>query len=127
MGVVHHAVYLVWFEAARTRLCEEAGYSYDRIESDGYFLVVSGADLRYREGARYGETVRITARLEWVASRALEFAYEVRVDDRRLAQGHTQHVWVDRATGRHCTLPDHLRQMFLGLAGQERLGRPRRD
>ncbi|MEE2776828.1 MAG: thioesterase family protein [Acidobacteriota bacterium] len=123
MGVVHHSAYLVWFELARTRLCRDAGYSYARIEQDGYFLVVSGADLKYREGARYGETLQVTARTDWVASRALQFGYEVRQGARLLAEGHTRHAWVDRATGRNCRLPAPLEPMFLELAGQDRLGR----
>ncbi len=96
MGVVHHAAYLVWFEVARTRLCAEAGRPYAEIERAGYFLVVSGAAVTYREGARYGDVVRIVSWVDWVASRAMQFGYQVRRGDALLADGHTRHVWVDR-------------------------------
>lgn len=116
MGIVHHAVYLVWFEVARTRLCEEIGHPYPEIEADGYFLVVAGAEVTYREGARYGDRARVTAWVEGVASRALDFGYEVRSDGRLLATGVTRHVWVDRGTGRHCRMPGHLAASFRGVA-----------
>ena len=77
MGVVHHANYLAWFELARTRLCEEAGHHYAAIEELGYWLVVSGATVRYRQGARYGETVTVSCELDWLGTRALEFGYDV--------------------------------------------------
>jgi acyl-CoA thioester hydrolase len=126
MGVVHHAAYLVWFEVARTRLCAASGRPYADIERSGYFLVVSGAALTYRDGARYGDVVRVTAWVDWVASRALQFGYEVRRGEALLADGHTRHVWVDRSTGRHCRMPADLEAPFLELAEQTELTRPER-
>ena len=121
MGIVHHSEYLVWFELARTRLCEESGHSYAGIEESGHWLVVTGAQARYREGARYGQVVTVTASLDWLGTRALRFAYEVLHAGRRLATGSTEHVWVDRTTRRHCRIPEPLREPFLRLADQESL------
>jgi acyl-CoA thioester hydrolase len=127
MGVVHHAAYLVWFEVARTRLCADAGRPYADIERAGYFLVVSGVDLTYREGARYGDLVRVRSWVDWVASRAMQFGYQVRRGDSLLAEGHTRHVWVDRSTGRNCRMPADLVAPFLSLAEQSTLRRPARE
>ena len=66
MGVVHHSRYLVWFELARTQLCREAGHPYDEIEKKGLWLMVSGAHLSYRDGARYGDTVQVGERTLWI-------------------------------------------------------------
>ncbi|HVR29738.1 MAG TPA: thioesterase family protein [Thermoanaerobaculia bacterium] len=123
MGVVHHAAYLVWFEVARTRLCAEAGRPYADIERAGYYLVVSGVDVTYRGGARYGDVVRVTSWVDWVASRALQFGYEVRRGETLLADARTKHVWVDKSTGRHCRMPSELTVPFLALAGQHDLAR----
>ena len=116
MGVVHHSRYLVWFEVARTRLCLATGHHYAGIEKLGYYLVVSGAQLSYRRGARYGETVQVHCRLDRFASRALGFAYEVRRDGELLVTGRTEHVWVEMATGRPCRIPELLREGFERLA-----------
>ena len=44
MGVVHHAVYLVWFEEGRSAYIREHGWSYADIEQSGYFL--AAGDLK---------------------------------------------------------------------------------
>ncbi len=117
MGVVHHANYLVWFELARTALCRESGYPYHEIERMGYMILVTGASLRYRRGARYGDRVTVTCAIERLASRALAFRYAVRRGDELLATGSTEHVWVEVATGRPCRMPEALRTSFQRLAG----------
>lgn len=117
MGVVHHAVYPVWFEVARTRLCLETGYHYARIEELGYYLVVTGTQTRHLRGAEYGDTVTVDCRLRRMGSRGLGFAYQVRRGDELLATGATDHVWVERRSGRPCRVPEILREPFARLLG----------
>ncbi|MGE5234695.1 MAG: acyl-CoA thioesterase [Acidobacteriota bacterium] len=117
MGVVHHANYLVWFELARTRLCRESGFHYADIERLGYLLMVTGAELRYRRGAHYGDTVSVDCWLERMSSRGLRFAYEVWRGDDLLAEGATEHLWVEKASGKPCRTPAALREPFARLAG----------
>jgi acyl-CoA thioester hydrolase len=117
MGVVHHANYVVWFELARTRLCALSGFHYADIERMGFFLMVTGVEIRYRRSARYGDTVRVECWGERMQSRGVRFAYEVRHGDEVLATGATDHIWVERATGRPCRTPDTLRASFRRLAG----------
>ncbi len=120
MGVVHHAVYPVWFEMARTALCLETGYHYAEIERLGYLLMVTGLEVRFGKPARYGDTVGVTCRVERLASRALRFGYEVARDGERLATGATDHLWVARATGRPCRIPEVLRPGFEALSDRGR-------
>ncbi len=124
MGVVHHSVYLVWFELARTRLCLETGYHYAEIEKLGHYLVVTRAEARLLRGATYGDTVSVACWLERLQSRGLRFAYEVEHGSEVLARGATEHVWVERASGKPCRIPDVLQQPFAALLGDEsRTGR----
>jgi acyl-CoA thioester hydrolase len=120
MGVVHHANYVVWFELARTRLCSLSGFHYADIERLGYFLMVTGVEVRYHRPARYGDVVRISCWCERLASRGLRFAYEVRHGETKLVTGATEHVWIERTTGRPCRLPEPLREPFYRLAGRIR-------
>ncbi len=115
MGVVHHANYLVWFELARTTLCQKAGFHYRDIEGMGFQLQVTGAHLEYRKGARYGDVVRVACSLEQLASRGLTFAYRIFRDSTLLARGSTNHVWVDVAKGRACRIPGPLERPFRAL------------
>lgn len=116
MGVVHHSVYIIWFELARTRLCLESGFHYADIESLGFFLVVTGTESRLIQPARYGDTVKVSCRLERFASRFLRFVYQVHRGETLLASGATEHIWVDRATGKPCRTPPPLRPIFEALA-----------
>ena len=122
MGVVHHSVYLVWFEQARTRHCLETGHHYADIEKQGYYLVVTGAEARLLKGATYGETVGVTCWIERLKSRGLRFAYEVDRDGEVLVRGATEHVWVERASGRPCRIPEVLREPFARLARSSESG-----
>lgn len=117
MGVVHHANYLVWFELARTNLCTVSGFHYAGIEELGYHLMVTAAEARYRQGARYGDRLQVVAWVARLASRGLHFSYEVFRGEDLLATGTTEHVWVDAGTGRLCRTPEMLREPFAQLAG----------
>ena len=117
MGVVHHANYVVWFEIARTQLCATSGWHYAEIERLGTLLMVTGVDVSYRLPARYGETVQVSCSLARLGSRGLTFAYRVTRDGDLLARGTTEHVWVDRTSGRPCRMPEVLAEPFRRLAG----------
>ena len=119
MGVVHHSNYLVWFELARTHHCRAAGMAYRNIEDEGYWLMVTGVQLKYRGAARYGDTVRVVCWLERLKSRAMSFGYRTEVAGKVLVEGRTDHVWVDRETGNHCRMPEVVVPVFRSMAGQE--------
>lgn len=121
MGVVHHSVYAVWYEVARTRLCEATGYHYAEIEAMGYNLVVAALETRYLSPARYGDVVTVDCWLERFSSRLLRFGYTVRrgpgatADSLLLATGATQHVWVEAGQERSRRIPESLRPAFESL------------
>ncbi|HJO03373.1 MAG TPA: thioesterase family protein [Acidobacteriota bacterium] len=116
MGIVHHANYLVWLELSRTKLCADAGHHYADIERTGVRLTVTGTSVRYRQPARYGDIVEVSAWIHRLGSRGMQFAYEVHCNAVLLATGRTDHVWID-AESRPCRAPDDLRAMFARVAG----------
>ncbi len=110
MGVVHHAVYPVWFEAARTELSRAVGLPYTEWEAAGALLMVTDLTCRYRKPARYDEVVTVWVRVAEVASRRVVFDYRVEgPDGQLLAEGETRHLLVDRTTGRPLTLTGEMR------------------
>ncbi len=110
MGVVHHAVYPVWFEVARTALSHAVGVPYTAWEKAGILLMLGELACRYRRPARYDDEVTVQIRVGSVASRRVVFEYRVdAADGTLLAEGETRHVVVDRATGRPTVLPEELR------------------
>jgi acyl-CoA thioester hydrolase len=108
MGVVYNAVYLVWFEAARTEWLRARGLPYREVSDRGISLPVTEATLRFRSPARYDELVKVEAHLREFRSREVTFSYAVRLGDRLLAEGTTVHVAVETSTGRSVRLPDWL-------------------
>lgn len=119
MGVVHHAVYPVWFEVARTSLCRASGYHYAEIERLGYMLMVTGLTVDYRKPARYGDALDVSCRLSRLGSRGLTFSYEVQRGDSLLARGTSTHVWLQADSGRICRIPAELEGPFAALADRD--------
>ncbi|WP_409013451.1 acyl-CoA thioesterase [Deinococcus sp.] len=107
MGVVHHAVYPVWFEVGRTDVMLSLGLPYTHIEARGYYLMLSGLNVEYRRAARYGDHVTISTRVAELRSRTITFAYTVRRGEELLANGETRHIATDRAY-RPARLPDDV-------------------
>lgn len=117
MAVVHHSVFVIYFELARTHLCLQSGFHYADIEKLGYFLMVTGVECRYHLAARYGDTLQVACRLTALRSRGPRFSYAVTRAGDTLVTGATEHLWVDRATGRPCRTPPPLAEPFRRLAG----------
>ena len=67
-------------------------------------------------GVRYGDAVQIVAWLDRLGSRGMRFAYEVRRGDDLCTSGATEHVWVEKASGKPCRTPERLREPFAKLA-----------
>ena len=59
MGLVHHSVYLVWFEAGRTEWLREQGLSYRECEAKGWLLPLIESGCKYLQPARYDDLIEI--------------------------------------------------------------------
>jgi acyl-CoA thioester hydrolase len=55
MGVVHHAVYPVWFEMGRTELLRSQGGNYSSLEEEGFYFVVTELHVLYKRPAKYDD------------------------------------------------------------------------
>ncbi|MCL2294794.1 MAG: acyl-CoA thioesterase [Spirochaetes bacterium] len=97
MKVVHHSVYPIWFEAARTDYMEKLGYPYARIEKEGIMLPLARLQCDFREGARYGDTVLVKLSIKKLTPARLEIKYTAhrKSDGALLAEGETLHAWTD--------------------------------
>ncbi len=97
MGVVHHAVYPVWFEMARTNYIKALGYSYARMEEQGVMLPVTGLALKYRRPAKYDEDLTVTTKITRLTPARIEFSYKLtrNSDGELLTEGESSHAFVD--------------------------------
>jgi acyl-CoA thioester hydrolase len=110
MRLVHHAVYLTWFEEGRSAFTRAIGYPYARMEADGILLAVAEVHARYHQPARYDEEVIVSACLAEFPSRGMTFTYEIRraVDNALLVTGATKHISMDQQ-GRTKRIPEEMR------------------
>jgi acyl-CoA thioester hydrolase len=114
MGVVHHSVYAVWFEAARSAFSRAVGLAYVEWERRGVLLMVSDLACRFRRPARYDDEVTIGVQVAEVASRRVVFQYCVTgPGGELLATGETRHLVVDRTSGRPMVIPEEFRTALL--------------
>src|SRR5581483_9150582 len=109
MGLLHHANYLVYFEQARTELLRDQGATYKDLEDQGFLLVLTKVDIRYRSPARYDDLLRIKTTVVRTTAVRIDHRYEVFRDDVLLCEGSSTLACVDR-DGRVQVLPEFLRE-----------------
>lgn len=122
MGVVHHASYVIWLEEGRTALMSTLGFPYDEVEARGFAMAVRSLEVRYREPARYGDTVLVRTHVERYRSASILYGYELlREGDRRLlAEGTAEVACLDLNRGwRPAQLPDDIRSALEAHLGAE--------
>ncbi len=101
-GVVWHGNYFKYFEHARSALLRRLDYDVPQMFASGYAWPVIESHCRHIAPLRYGDTIRVTARL-LEAELRLKIGFDIRsVDGLKIARGHTIQVAVDLKTSEMC-------------------------
>ena len=108
MGLLHHANYLVYFEQGRTELLRLQGLAYRDLEDQGFLLVLTRLQVRYRSPARYDDLLTLRTTVVCTTLVKIEHRYELLRDGVLLAEGETTLGCVDRE-GKVQALPEFLR------------------
>jgi acyl-CoA thioester hydrolase len=109
MGLLHHANYLVYFEQGRTELLRSDGLTYKDVEDQGFFLVLTKIEVRYRNPAHYDDLLTLRTSVVRKTSVRIDHRYELVRDGTLVAEGTSTLACIDRA-GRVQALPESLRQ-----------------
>ena len=109
MGLLHHANYLVYFEQAHTDLLRSLGLTYKDMEDQGFLLVVTKVEVRFRRPARYDDLLTVRTTVEKTTMVRIDHRYEVFCEGQLLAEGSSTLACVDR-DGRPQALPEFLRE-----------------
>lgn len=109
-GVVYYANYFVYFEVGRAEYCRQRGMPYDRMEKEGYFLLVAEANCRYKAPLRYDEEVTVRTWVRKLTGKAVVFAYQIftKGEGKLAAEGETIHIVTD-SEGVTSNLPEVYR------------------
>lgn len=107
-GIAHHAAFLVWLEVARIAYLERYAGGYQALREAGLEALTTEVHLRYRRAAFFDD--RLTVWTRCADLRGARFRYEYRVlrGAELIAEGHTAHATVDRATHRPTRVPGWL-------------------
>jgi acyl-CoA thioester hydrolase len=108
MGLVHHANYLVYFEQGRTELLRSLGLAYKDFEDQGYLLVLTRAEIRYRSPAHYDDLLTLRTMVVRTTAVRIDHRYELFRDGTLIAEGSTTLACLDRQ-GRVQALPSVLK------------------
>ena len=108
-GVVHHATYLAYLEAARIEMLRQNGFDYRAFELEtGLALPVVEVRMRYRAPARFDDVLEIET---WapIASRAkIVFDARIRRRTELLHESSVVLACVNMAEGRAVSIPESV-------------------
>jgi acyl-CoA thioester hydrolase len=89
MGIVHHANYLVYFEAGRVDWLHRRGIRYEEWAKRGIHLPVVESRIRYRKAARFDETLVVASTCAEVTRATVRFGYVITRGTDRICEGET--------------------------------------
>ena len=89
MGIVHHANYLAYFEAARVDFIHKRGISYDSWLKEGVHLPVVEVAIRYKKAARFDDVVVVEATCSEITRVTVRFTYRIERGTDLLVEGST--------------------------------------
>jgi acyl-CoA thioester hydrolase len=112
MGVVHHAAYLPYLEAARVEYLRSVGHPFDRMRAEGWELPVVEVVARYHRPLRFDEEVDVHLVVAATRGATLEIGYVLMVGDELRATAATAHGVIG-PLGRPVRCPEWL----VSLAG----------
>ena len=107
-GIAHHASFVVWLEVARVAYLEAHAGGYRSIRERGLEALTTEVHLRYHQAAAFDDVLTVWARCVDVRGARFRYEYRVARGDELVADGHTSHATVDRATYRPIRVPDWL-------------------
>lgn len=112
-GIVYHANYLRFFEAARGEFLRQAGIAYSEIERAGYVWPVVESWLRHRQPAHYDEELDVSVAVSHLGAASATLVYEVRRAGVLLCEGRTRLACTHRSGG-VARMPHRVREVLSG-------------
>ena len=93
MAIVHHSVYAIWFEQARTEIFRVNGVPFSAFEAKGYHSPLLSIETQFIKPCRYGEIVDVHLQLAQIDRLRFAFFYKVTVNGELRTTGKTTHIF----------------------------------
>jgi acyl-CoA thioester hydrolase len=94
MGIVYYGTYPVYFEVGRSEFMRAKGLPYKDLEEQGFYLVVTGLEIKYYNPAAYDDLLAVRTSVSDVQSRGVTFNYTVYRDGVTVVVGKSRHICV---------------------------------
>ncbi|HEY4643161.1 MAG TPA: thioesterase family protein [Bacteroidota bacterium] len=119
-GIVHNAVYLLYFETGRIEYFRALGLRID-LESikHGNRMVLVRNEINYRAPARFDDLLDVHTRISAIrnTSYVMEGLLLVHRSDKLIGENVAVHVWLDPTTDRPKTISDTFRRAVQQFEG----------
>jgi acyl-CoA thioester hydrolase len=89
MGIVHHANYLIYCEAARVDWLHKRGVSYESWVEHGVHLPVVRAKLDFKKAAQFDDRLRIETVMAKLSRASVRFVYRITRGDDAICEAET--------------------------------------
>ena len=115
MGVAHHAVWPVWYEAARIDWLERAGFPFRLSQEKHVNPAMVDLHLQYKAALGFPERLTVRVTPELLAPKKLALTYELFREDGSLAgTARSFHIWTG-PDNRSCDLEQSLPEVYARL------------
>lgn len=109
MGYVYYGHYAAYFEVARVEMLRSLGFSYKKLEEEGFILPVLNFSIKYIRPAFYDDLLKIKTFIKELPVTRLRFDYETFNEKNELLNiAETTLVFVNKKSGRPGTIPSDL-------------------
>lgn len=109
MGIVHHATYLIYFEAGRVEWLRRRGITYAEWTARGVQVPVATASVQYRAPSRFDDELAIETTLAKVRSVSLDYTYRILRGPTLIAEGATRLACIG-PDDKLLRIPDEIRE-----------------
>ena len=96
MGIVHHSVYPIWYELARTDFIKKIGITYSQMEEEGVMTPLVELTSHYIRPANYEDELEVKVRVSKLSPARIIFYYEVYHQGELINTGMTMHAWTGK-------------------------------
>ena len=116
MGIVHHAVYPIWYEMGRMDFFARCGCDYTKSRSFGVDPAMVHLELDYGLPVRYPQTVTLRTSCTLLEGKKIAFRYEIWGEgEKPLASAKSFHIWVK--DGKSINIETDVPEMFRAYQG----------
>lgn len=113
MGFVHHSVYAIYFEEARTEVLREVGLIYSEMEKENIIMPVRKMDIIYYYAAKYDDILRIEITMDKLPLLKCDLSYKVfNQKNELLTEASMQLFFAHKLTLRPMRIPEKYQEMM---------------